>query len=322
MGWRNPIKRFGRFINPHIRDIKRGLWNLILWRFGYYAENGTRPPPPENFRYPVPILSHRSGRPSAVWIGHSTFLIQIGGLAILTDPIFSSHCFPIPLRMLKRNHAPSIDIGYLPPIDIVLISHNHYDHLDETSVARLTQRNPRLFWIVPKGVKRWFRKRGIDPVVELDWGKSCQAGRRCRVTAVPSQHYSGRHLWDTNRTLWCGYVVETEGKTFYFTGDTGYNSVDFKKIGERWSQIDLSLIPIGVYAPEKFMQPVHINPSEAVQIHCDVGSKLSLGMHWKTFRLSEEPAGLPPYDLYLAMQKSGRPYETFLPVEPGQIIDW
>ncbi|MBF8263251.1 MAG: Lactamase protein [Parachlamydiales bacterium] len=322
MVWRNPIKCFGRFINPHIRDIKRGLLDLMLWRFGYYAESQTRRPPPENFQYPAQIPPHQRDLPSAVWIGHSTYLIQVDGLSILTDPLFSNYCSPIPFQILKRKHTPAIAISKLPPIDIVLISHNHYDHLDEHSVSSLYQHNPHILWIVPRGVRRWFQNRGIERVIELDWGESCQASDRCRVTATPSQHFSGRHLWDKNRTLWCGFVVETPEKTFYFVGDTGYNGIDFKEIGQRWDRIDLSLIPIGTYVPEKFMKPVHISPSEAVQIHCDVRSKLSLGMHWKTFRLSEEPLDLPPYDLYLAMQKSGCPHESFLPIEPGRTINW
>ena len=321
MGWRNPEKKYGRFINPHILDIKRKFLDLILWFFGYYAEPHKRKAPPPGFHYPddLPPIDHKE--PSAVWIGHSTFLIQVNGLVFLTDPLFSSYCSPIPIRALKRQHEPPFAIHELPPIDYVLISHDHYDHLDEKSVAKLHRRFPNIRWIVPLGLKRWFEQRGIDRVEEMDWG-DVYSFDFCRITAVPAQHFSGRGLFDQNRTLWCGFVIECRDKTFYFVGDTGYNSVDFKEIGSRWRSIDLSLIPIGTYAPQKFMQPVHIGPDEAVQIHLQVHSRFSLGIHWKTFCLSEEPLDLPPYDLYLAMQKHKLPFSSFIPIEPGRTVNW
>jgi N-acyl-phosphatidylethanolamine-hydrolysing phospholipase D len=171
-------------------------------------------------------------------------------------------------------------------------------------------------------VKKWFERRHIHLVYELDWNQSFMLRQHCRITAVPAQHFSGRHLWDKNRTLWCGYIVECQNKTFYFVGDTGYNSFDFKEIGKKWPSIDLSMIPIGAYVPEKFMKPVHISPYEAVDIHCDTGSRLSVGMHWNTFRLSEEPMNLPPYDLYRAMKQKGLVHEAFLPIDPGQPMNW
>lgn len=313
---------FNRFVNPHIKDIKRNLWDAMMWRLGYYDEKTPRAAPPSNFFYPAALASCDRLRPLALWIGHSTFMIQVHGLTFLTDPIFSQFCSPIHCQVFKRRHEPALTIDELPPIDCVLISHNHYDHLDEKSVIQIHRQKRDIVWIVPKGLKRWFEKRGIDSVFELDWGQAHQLNHQCQITAVPAQHFSGRHLWDKNRTLWCGYVVECKDKTFYFVGDTGYNAIDFKEIGKKWLSIDLSMIPIGVYVPQKFMQPVHINPYEAVKIHCDTNSRLSLGMHWKTFRLSEEPIDLPPYDLYLAMKEKGLAYETFLPVEPGRSINW
>jgi N-acyl-phosphatidylethanolamine-hydrolysing phospholipase D len=212
-------------------------------------------------------------------------------------------------------------MGDLPEINYILLSHNHYDHLDAKSVRDIHRRFPQAVFVVPRGVKRWFTRRGIKTVIELDWGGSFRKGDLA-ITAVPAQHFSGRSFWDKNRTLWCGYVVEHKGKTFYFAGDTGYNPIQFKEIGERWTTIDLSLIPIGTYVPKEFMQPVHISPEEAVKIHCDVRSRLSLGMHWKTFLLSDEPANRPPYDLYLAMKAEKIPFEAFYPVEPGEQVNW
>jgi N-acyl-phosphatidylethanolamine-hydrolysing phospholipase D len=322
MAWPSSQRSSGRFFNRHIRDIKRDLWDAILWRLGYYDEGPRNVERPRDFVYPANLLTFDQSRPSVQWIGHSTFIIQVNGLTFLTDPIFSLYCSPIHCEVFKRRNEPAMRIEDLPLIDCVLISHNHYDHLDEKSIIQLHREKRDIIWIVPRGLKRWFEKRSIHSVYELNWSQAHQLNQNCRITAVPAQHFSGRHLWDKNRTLWCGYIVECQGKTFYFVGDTGYNPVDFKQIGKNWPSIDLSLIPIGVYVPKKFMQPVHINPYEAVNIHCDTGSRLSLGMHWNTFRLSEEPMDLPPYELYLAMKERGLAYETFLPIDPGLSINW
>jgi N-acyl-phosphatidylethanolamine-hydrolysing phospholipase D len=146
--------------------------------------------------------------------------------------------------------------------------------------------------------------------------------KNCKITAVPAQHFSGRTLWDKNKTHWNGYVVETPTKRIYFVGDTGYNSKEFKEIGNRFGQMDLSLIPIGSYIPREFMKTVHINPHEAVQIHKEVHSVFSLGMHWNTFCLSDEPYDRPPYDLYLAMEEKKLPFESFLPIDIGTYVNF
>lgn len=322
MGFENPQKKKGRYINPHTQDLKRTLWDFVLWQSGFYNEQDLCKNPPDGFSYPAESSAFDPAQPtSAVWLGHSTYLVECHGLSFLTDPLFSSHCSPVPFSALKRQHPAPLAIADLPQLNFILLSHNHYDHLDAKSMMEIHRRFPQVMFIVPRGVKRWFTRRGIESVIEMDWGSSYQRGGLC-ITAVPAQHFSGRSFWDKNRTLWCGYVVEYKGKTFYFAGDTGYNPIQFKEIGERWKSIDLSLIPIGTYVPKVFMQPVHINPEEAVKIHCDVGSKLSLGMHWKTFLLSDEPANRPPYDLYLAMQERRLAFETFLPIEPGELKNW
>ncbi len=322
MKWQNPKRINGRFINPYLENSRRGLWDLVLWRSGYYDEPTPRPVVPSDFVYPAQPPFWIEGKPSAVWINHSTYLVQIAGLSFLTDPLFSSHCSPIRFSMFERTRNPAIALEALPQIDCVLLSHNHYDHLDAKSAQTLLSRSPAAKWIVPTGVKKWFDRRGFSRVVELGWGETHELSPKCRITAVPAQHFSGRSLWDRDRTLWCGYVVECGDKIFYFAGDTGYNPVQFKEIGLSWPAIDLSLIPIGVYIPKPFMQPVHICPFEAVLIHCDVRSKLSLGMHWSTFVLSEEEPRRPPYDLYLAMQQYKVPFHSFLPIEPGIRINW
>ncbi len=310
-----------RFANPHTEDLRRTLWHLFLWKIGRYNETAIRPAMPADFVYPAQLKPFEKNVPFAQWIGHSTYLIEIDGLTILTDPVWDSYCSPLPIKGLKRRAELPVALADLPPIDIVLISHNHYDHLDAKTVSMLHRFHPQIHWILPLGLSPWFRRKGIHSTTELGWWQNLIVNG-CKITAVPTQHFSGRTLFDQNKTFWNGYVLEKRGKRMYFTGDTGYNSVDFKKIGERWPSMDLSLIPIGTYVPEQFMQPVHISPREAVQIHQDVKSNLSLGMHWKTFCLSDEPLERPPFDLFLAMKEKGLPFETFLPIEIGDHVNW
>ena len=311
----------GRFVNPHLDNQRRSLLDIALWKFGYYDDDTPLVPVPEAFSYPATLKPLDPAQSSALWIGHSTYLIDCGGWKCLTDPVWSRYCTPIPLRAMERTSKPPFPLEHLPLLDAVLISHNHYDHLDLPTIEKLIQLQPQITWFVAKGLTRWFQRRGIHSTVELDWWESREI-KKGRITAVPSQHFSGRTPWDRDKTLWNGYVVEHRKKKFYFVGDTGYNAVDFRKIGEQFSPIDLSLIPIGTYVPRKFMSPVHSSPSDAVQIHSDVGSRLSLGMHWNTFRLSDEPMDRPPYDLYLAMKEKNLPFDTFLPIEIGAQINW
>src|SRR3989344_208132 len=310
-----------RFRNPYVDHLRKSVVDFFLWKMGHYADLEPRLPPPCNFAYPAQPQKYIQGSPSAIWIGHSTFLIEMEGVHILTDPVWDDYCFPIPIKMLKRKSLPPLALKDLPSIDLILISHNHYDHLDARTVSHLKCSQPHIEWVVPEGVLPWFKRRSIGKVTELGWWNSIEKGG-CRITSVPAQHFSGRALWDKNRTHWNGYVLEKGGKKLYFAGDTGYNSQDFQNIGKHFVSMDLSLIPIGTYAPQKFMQPVHINPYEAVQIHLDVHSKLSLGMHWNTCRLSEEPLDRPPYDLYLAMQQKALPLASFLPVDIGTYVNF
>lgn len=322
-------KRGERYQNPHIKDIRRTLFDFILWKLGYYDDKSAQKKAPEGFRYPVEAPPYDPNCDFAEWINHSTYLIRSQGVHFLTDPIWSFRCSPSRFLGPKRRHEPPKEIAELPKIDYVLISHNHYDHLDKTSVKELHRQFPDIVWIVPIGVKKWFEKQGIRKVREIDWWHDAVftlGNAKFRITAVPTQHFSGRSMWDSNKTLWNGYVVESLEqevcKRFYFVGDTGYNPIDFKAIGEAWPHMDLSLIPIGTYVPRKFMSPVHIEPHHSVKIHKEVNSKFSLGMHWKTFHLSDEPMHQPPFDLFSALQEEGLQPESFLPIEPGQRVNW
>ncbi len=309
-----------RYINPHAPKHRHTLRDFLRWQFGFYKEPVLDDD--KSVQIPDLPLALDPKRPYATWINHSTYLIAIDGWRFLTDPIWSKRCSPVDFIGPKRRHPPGKGLHELPPVHIVLISHNHYDHLDKHTVLTLHKRFPQILWCVPSGLKNWFLKRGITHVQELAWWETHTQGEM-RITSVPAQHFSGRSLRDTNRTHWCGYVVEIgEKKRFYFAGDTGYNPSDFKQIGRQFAPLDLSLIPIGSYKPRFFMQPVHLNPAEALLVHRDVGSRLSLAMHWHTFRLADEPMQRPPYDLYHAIKKAGIPPQQFLVLKPGDAINW
>lgn len=318
-----------RFFNPHVKETRRTVFDVLLWKLGHYADP-PHPKIPEGFFFPIPEQKLDPESPTVTWINHSTALIKIDGIHILTDPVWSKRCSPISFIGPKRNHPPALPLSALPKIDLVLLSHDHYDHLDKATVTELQRRFPEILWLVPYQVKAWFTKRGITQVHELGWWEEKElalSGGQVKITGVPAQHFSGRTAVGINPTLWMGWVLERvrssgERKLLYFVGDTGYNPYDFKAIGSRWKKIDLSLIPIGSYSPRKFMQSVHIAPEEAVKIHTDVHSLLSIGVHWKTFNLADEPIEQPPYDLFRALQKQQVDPATFLVLPPGKEINW
>lgn len=278
---------------------------------------------PSSFSFPNSLERVNATQPQVSWINHSTFLVEAEGFTFLTDPIWSQRCSPFPFLGPKRQIEPPIALSDLPKIDVVLISHDHYDHLDKKTVRKLHRKFPNIVWIVPTGVKKWFTGRfGKIDVRELRWGESIEE-KGFSIHATPAQHFSGRSLFNRNTTLWMGCMVKLKsGKQFYFAGDTGYNNQYFKEIGKKFGPVDLSLIPIGAYLPRRFMQVVHVNPEEAVQIHQDVGSQLSLGGHFGTFKLSYESLLQPPFDLYNALVKEGISCEAFRVLRPGQKINW
>ena len=311
-----------RFYNPHFKPKSISAIEVVR---SIKAEKNT-PPPPKGFVYPNPKEPRKPSQPTACWLNHSSFHVDYQGVHILTDPIFSKRCSPVSLIGPKRKHPIPYALKSFSTVNLVLISHNHYDHLDKKTVLELHQLHPHIQWIVPVGVARWFHKQRIHNVSELGWHSSISLQIRQTaivVTAVPTQHFSGRGLFDRDKTLWNGYQVTlNEQKKLYFVGDTGYNTHDFKNIGELYGPMDLSLIPIGAYYPRFFMRKIHVNPEEAVLIHQDVRSKLSIGMHWKTFKLTTEHVDQPPYDLYQALKKRRISPTQFRVLEIGQKIHW
>ncbi len=266
---------------------------------------------PESLRAPA-------GNPSMTWIGHATVLLRLAGRTVLFDPIFSERASPVAFAGPRRVPPLPIDIPDLPQIDVVMISHNHYDHLDEDSVLRLAampQGSPR--FLVPLGLKKWFTERGITRVDELDWWQATAEGPLA-ITLVPVQHWSRRTLIDTNATLWGGWVVEGEGLRVIHAGDTGY-SQDFRDIGERFGGFDMAFLPIGAYAPRWFMQTMHIDVPEAVQVRADLRAARAIAIHWGTFEsMSDEPLDEPPALLARQREAAGLAPEQFDVVKIGE----
>jgi L-ascorbate metabolism protein UlaG (beta-lactamase superfamily) len=259
---------------------------------------------------------------AVTWIGHATALVQVGRARVLTDPHFSERAAPVQWAGPKRWQAPGVALADLPRIDAVLISHNHYDHLDENSVRALNgqQGGPPLF-VVPLGLERWLEAVGITRAKALDWWDRVEvAGITIHLT--PVQHWSRRTLADTNTTLWGGFVVEGTShgarRRTFFAGDTGYSAQHFRDVGERFGPVDLALIPIGAYAPRWFMAAQHVNPEEATWIHRDVRARLSVGVHWGTFQLTDEPLDAPVGELARARAKLGLRDDEFIVLRHGQ----
>lgn len=264
---------------------------------------------------PAFLKANRS-EDTLTWVGHATFLIQLQGLNVLTDPVFSRRVSPFTFAGPERLAPLGLRLADLPAIDLVLISHNHYDHLDEAAVRALAKANPDTRFVVPLGLRRWFLARGISQVVELDWWQAADLAA-AKVTALPAQHFSGRGAHDRNATLWCSLLLEVAGRKVYFAGDTGY-SKDFADIGAAHPDIDLALLPIGAYEPNWFMKSVHVNPEEAVKIFQDLGARHAAAMHWGTFRLTLEPLDEPPQRLRKALAGEGIADERFFVMQHGE----
>ncbi len=242
------------------------------------------------------------GKTQYTFINHSTFLIQIDGLNVLTDPIWSKRCSPFQWAGPQRMRPPGIVFDNLPKIDLVLLSHNHYDHLDKNTVKDLIRQHDPSF-IVPLGLVHLIKKFGSNKVTALDWWEE-KPFQQLHIKATPANHFSSRGLFDRDKTLWCGYILSGQKEKLYFVGDTGYSSV-FKEIGEREGPFDLCFIPIGAYKPEWFMSPIHISPHEAVQVHLDLKSNKSVAKHFGTFPLADDNPERSCSELIKARKKAG-----------------
>ncbi|PWU12051.1 MAG: hydrolase [Terriglobia bacterium] len=298
-----------RFFNPDAPQV-RGLLDLLRWKRTSRAERSPRfiadvtPSKP-----PVRVGAEEI---RVTMINHSTLLIQQAGWNILTDPIWSERASPLKAFGPRRHRAPGVRLEDLPPIDTVLLSHNHYDHLDPATLRALLGRH-RPHFVVPIGLGQWLRSRNMVPVHELDWGESWR-DRGTVIHSVPALHFSGRGLFDRNQTLWCGYVIEAARRISYFAGDTGFGN-HFAWIRERFGPPSVAFLPIGAYEPRWFMSPVHMAPDEAARAHQILGARTSIAIHHGTFQLADESIDAPKKRL-----RECAAADSFLVLENGQSV--
>jgi N-acyl-phosphatidylethanolamine-hydrolysing phospholipase D len=313
----------GGFQNPWPNGLPNRLGAILKWRF---VDRVVRPPAPDPdpsvFPRVAPAFPAPRGAPDRLtltWVGHATFLVQLGGVNLLTDPMWGERASPIPFLGPRRWVAPGIALEALPPIDAVLLSHNHYDHLDASSVRRLVRRYPAVRWLVPLGLAPFLRGRGAADVTEYDWWDEARVGS-VSLTCTPARHFSARGLRDRNATLWCGWAVASARQRLFFAGDTALHP-EFATIGARCGPFDVALLPVGAYDPRWFMKSVHMNPEEAVRAFQALTAgapaapaaapPVMVPMHWGTFKLTDEPMDEPPARVRAAWQAAR--------LDPGQL---
>lgn len=313
----------GGFRNNYVAGLNNESGSFWKWQYER-ARDGLPKPPANGYRFDLikpdaAWLAANRTETTATWIGHATVLMQVAGVNILTDPHLTERASPVWFAGPKRSVPPALDFAQLPHIDMVVISHNHYDHLDEGTVTRLARQSgggPRFF--VPLGNKPWFNDLGITDVVEMDWWDK-QPFKGLEVHFTPVQHWSARGFTDRFRTLWGGWLVKSHEFSFFFAGDTGY-SKDFADIHARLGAVDFSILPIGAYEPRWFMGTQHVDPAEAIRIHHDLKARQSMAIHWGTFELTDEALDEPPLRLAAELKKAGLAADRFLVLKHGEMV--
>jgi len=296
-------KSGGGFRNPWPGSTPHGFADVLKWSGQRLADRlrGRGPAPAQEFPLGRPaVVTPRAtdGALRATWVGHSTVLLQLGDVNVLTDPMWSERASPFSWAGPRRHVPPAFSLASLPPIDVVVLSHDHYDHLDERTVRALAVAHPEARWVTTLGVGARLLGFGVQQVVELDWWEETKASG-AEVVCTPAQHFSGRGPTDRDSTLWGGFAIHVAGWRIFYAGDTGYHP-EFGEIARRHGPFDLALVPIGAYEPRWFMQPVHMDPDEAVAavadlMHAQPHSRTAfLPIHWGTFRLTDEPMDEPP----------------------------
>jgi len=309
----------GGFRNPWPGAQPHGLSGLLKWavsrrppavapaqRTGSSSESPTAAP---RHRQSADFSASEANALTITWIGHSTFLIQCDGVNILTDPIWSRRASPVSFAGPERAVPPGVPFENLPEIHATLVSHDHYDHLDDPTVGMLIERFPRMHWLVPLGVGEFMRRRSAANVIELDWWDERRIGS-IKAHCTPAQHFSGRFPWNRDSTLWCGWAISVNGSRVFFAGDTGLHT-EFGRISMRYGPFDAAILPIGAYEPRWFMRPVHMDPAESVaayqQLVSDAPERscVMIASHWGTFKLTDEPLSEPPLKAREAWASSG-----------------
>lgn len=322
VGWMLSAPRYKGPVTDHFNgrtfsspgNVKpRGFADLLKWMFNrkrakWEKVNASFGPPP-----PVSV---GKGELRVTFINHCTFLIQVDGINILTDPIWSERASPFTWMGPKRMRPPGLKMEDIPHIDVLLISHNHYDHLDVSSVKKIVAKHhPKIYTAL--GVKAFLDQQKILNSHEMDWGDEVMINNDLSLACVPAQHFSARGMFDRDATLWCGFVVRSVHGNIYFAADTGYASF-IKKIGETYSPLRLSILPVGAYKPEWFMSPVHASPAESVQMHIDIHSHKTVASHFGTFPLADEEMYEPVEALADALKQQHIPAEDFIALKEGE----
>ena len=279
---------------------KRGHWNK-------WTESGRGDLPPTRV----------NGKDLRVtFINHATVLLQTEGINILTDPIWSERASPVSWAGPKRHRSPGLRFEELPRIDIVVIGHNHYDHLDINTLLKLSvEHKPR--FVTGLGNREFLNARGIVDVTELDWWGAANISNELSIHCVPAKHFSGRGLSDGDATLWCGYVIEASAGNVYFAGDTGMGS-HFVEIKNRFAPLRLALLPIGAYLPRWFMRPVHLSPGEAIEAHRILEPRVSIAIHFGTFALGDDGEFEPVLNLLEALNSKHETCSRFWVLQQGE----
>lgn len=302
------------FNNSDSSVIPKTLGDVIEWRM-------TKDQSPERIAIKVsnewqsldPKSTHY-----AIWMGHATFLLNTGDVTVLTDPIFSERASPVGWAGPKRLIPPAMSLEQLPSIDVVVISHNHYDHLDLPSLKVLQKNNPNLAFLVPQGDKTLLDSQGLSNVSEFRWWQNIQINQT-EFIFTPVQHWSGRGITGRNTSLWGGWFLKSPSLSVYHAGDTGYSN-DFVVTQKRLGTPDVAFIPIGAYKPRWFMKNQHVNPAEAVQIALDLQTTRSFGMHWGTFVLTDESIKEPRTMLAQVLEERNLAPDFFIAPAPGAIL--
>jgi N-acyl-phosphatidylethanolamine-hydrolysing phospholipase D len=303
LSWVSALDARGRFTQSWAvtGGVSRGLRDLLRWQLRR-AWYGIEPDPElAAFDVATPDVARPHAAPDELritWIGHATFLVQVAGLNILTDPVWSRRASPVQWAGPARVVPAALPFDELPGVDVVMLSHDHYDHLDSPTVRRLCRRFADLMWITPLGYASWLRRHGATSVIELDWWQSAHIAAPGRpaleVTAAPVQHWTKRMPWDERRRLWASFCIDADAAgRVYFAGDSGYFD-GFRAVGAELGPFDVVMLPIGAYAPRWFMHTAHMDPDEAVRAFDDLGaSGIFVPMHWGTFRLADDPVFEP-----------------------------
>ena len=307
-----PVYISAEYKNTNGEEIDKSIKDLIRWQ--------------RNQKKPIlssidlsdewKLVDFEKSNNFMIWIGHSTFLIKKNNLVILTDPVFSERASPFKRLGPKRLIPPAISLNELPKIDVVTISHNHYDHLDIRSLKKLSKLNPNLIFLIPKGDIDIFNKKNIDNVKEFVWWEEISIDDFI-FTFTPVQHWSARGLFDRNESLWGGWFIKSNDYSLYHAGDTGYSN-DFIETQKRLGSPKYAFLPIGAYDPEWFMAASHVNPEDSIRIMNDLGAEFSFGMHWGTFTLTAEDTLEPPQRLKEALNNDK--LDNFITLKPGEVV--